>query len=533
MSQTLYFGGPIVTMERELYVQALLTEGERILYAGSLHGAEERAEGTVRRVDLKGRALLPAFVDAHSHLTAYANTFLQAGLGECAGWEELGRRLSAFAAREGLAPGEWVRGEGYDHNELAEGRHPARQLLDAACPGHPVMIQHRSGHVGVFNTLALERLGVNEETPCPPGGRMERGPDGKLTGYMEENAFLQLQKRVPLPDTEDLLAAYDKAQRSYASYGVATVQEGMMPDQLIPLYRQLLERDLLWLDVVGYADADGQAAEAFSGHIRAYSGHFKLGGYKIFLDGSPQGRTAWMRTPYLGGGPQDRGYPVLTDRQVYDRMALALDQGMQLLAHCNGDAAADQLLRVYEAARDASDNPEKMALRPVMIHAQTARTDQYEKMAAIGMIPSIFSSHVWYWGDAHLRNLGPVRGGRVSACGDAERAGLPFTLHTDTPVLRPNLLEAAWCAVNRITKAGVQLDEDQKVTPYEAMRAITYNGAYQYGEEADKGTLEAGKLADLVVLDRNPLAVDPREIRDIQVLATIKEGDTLYERDAK
>lgn len=253
MSQTLYFGGPIVTMERELYVQALLTEGERILYAGSLHGAEERAEGTVRRVDLKGRALLPAFVDAHSHLTAYANTFLQAGLGECASWEDLGRRLSAFAARESLAPGEWVRGEGYDHNELAEGRHPARQLLDAACPGHPVMIQHRSGHVGVFNTLALERLGVNEETPCPPGGRMERGPDGKLTGYMEENAFLQLQKRVPLPDTEDLLAAYDKAQRSYASYGVATVQEGMMPDQLIPLYRQLLERDLLWLDVVGYA----------------------------------------------------------------------------------------------------------------------------------------------------------------------------------------------------------------------------------------------------------------------------------------
>ena len=168
-----------------------------------------------------------------------------------------------------------------------------------------------------------------------------------------------------------------------------------------------------------------------------------------------------------------------------------------------------------------------------MIHAQTARTDQYEKMAEIGMIPSIFASHVWYWGDAHLRNLGPVRGGRVSSCGDAERAGLPSTLHTDTPVLRPNLLEAAWCAVNRITKAGVQLDEDQKVTPYAAMHAITYNGAYQYGEEADKGTLETSKLADLVVLDRNPLAVDPREIRDIQVLATIKEGETLYERDAK
>ena len=168
-----------------------------------------------------------------------------------------------------------------------------------------------------------------------------------------------------------------------------------------------------------------------------------------------------------------------------------------------------------------------------MIHAQTARADQYGKMAELGMIPSIFSSHIWYWGDAHLRNLGPVRGGRVSACGDAARAGLPFTLHTDTPVLRPNLLEAAWCAVNRVTKAGAQLDEDQKVTPYQAMRAITFNGAYQYGEEDLKGTLEAGKLADLVVLDRNPLAVDPREIRDIKVLATIKEGETLYERDGQ
>ncbi|MEY8407258.1 amidohydrolase, partial [Adlercreutzia muris] len=224
-------------------------------------------------------------------------------------------------------------------------------------------------------------------------------------------------------------------------------------------------------------------------------------------------------------------YGTMTDDDAAAFARLAIDSNHQLLCHTNGDAAADQLLRVYEAARDASDNPNKMGLRPVMIHCQTARTDQYEKMAEIGMIPSIFSSHIWYWGDAHLRNFGPVRGGRVSACGDAARAGLPFTLHTDTPVLRPNLLEAAWCAVNRVTKAGAQLDEDQKVTPYQAMRAITFNGAYQYGEEDLKGTLEAGKLADLVVLDRNPLAVDPREIRDIKVLATIKEGEVIYRRD--
>lgn len=528
MSQTLYFGGPIVTMERERYVQALLTEGGRILYAGSLRGAEGRAEGAVRRVDLKGRALLPAFVDAHSHLTAYANTFLQAGLGECAGWEELGRRLSAFAAREGLAPGEWVRGEGYDHNELAEGRHPTRQLLDAACPGHPVVIQHRSGHVGVFNTLALERLGVDEETPCPPGGRMERGPDGKLTGYMEENAFLELQKRVPMPDAEDLLAAYDRAQRSYASYGVTTVQEGMMPDQLIPLYRQLLERDLLWLDVVGYADAGGRAAEAFSGHARAYRGHFKLGGYKIFLDGSPQGRTAWMRTPYLGGGPQDRGYPVLTDRQVYDRMALALDRGMQLLAHCNGDAAAEQYLSVLE--RLERDRGERLE-RPVMIHAQLLDLDQLDKVKELGVVPSFFAAHVYHWGDVHEKNFGAERAARISPAGAALARGIPFTFHQDTPVLPPDMLETVWCGVNRLTRSGTVLGPEQKIPVAEALAAVTSRAAWQYFEEGEKGSLRAGKRADLVLLERDPLTADPMDLRDIPVLATWKDGRLVYRRE--
>lgn len=183
---------------------------------------------------------------------------------------------------------------------------------------------------------------------------------------------------------------------------------------------------------------------------------------------------------------------------------------------------------MYAAAVEASDNPRKHELRPVMIHCQTARADQYERMAELGMIPSIFSSHIWYWGDIHLRNFGPERGGRISACGDAARCGLPFTLHTDTPVLRPNLLEAAWCAVNRVTKKGAQLDEDQKVTVYEALCAITKNGAYQYGEEARKGTLEVGKLADLAILDRDPFKEEPENLRKVRVAATIKEGNEVY-----
>lgn len=277
-------------------------------------------------------------------------------------------------------------------------------------------------------------------------------------------------------------------QRIYLEHGVTTCQDGATAPDMAGVLVSLAKAGLLKMDIVSYpmwgSDVMATLADNAEFDSQHYTGHFRFGGLKMFLDGSPQGLTAWMTEPYTAGPDGEKdwvAYSTMTDEDAIAFAKMAIDSNHQLLCHCNGDAAADQLLRVYEAARDASDNPEKMALRPVMIHAQTARTDQYEKMAEIGMIPSIFASHVWYWGDAHLRNLGPVRGGRVSACGDAERAGLPFTLHTDTPVLRPNLLEAAWCAVNRITKAGVQLDEDQKVTPYAAMHAITYNGAYQYG----------------------------------------------------
>ena len=528
----LFENGTIRTLERNSPdAQALLVRNGRIAAVGGRTAVEDQTGIDVRRVDLAGRTLLPAFLDAHSHFTAVANQFLQVSLEGCTSWADMQDRIRDYIRRERIPAGQWVTAQGYDHNLLSERRHPDRLCLDAAAPDNPVVICHQSGHMGVFNTAALERLGVTAQTPAPAGGVIGR-ENGTLTGYMEENAFLEFQKRVPMRPLESFLAAYRKAQDLYASYGITTVQEGLLRRELVPLYQALLADGSLKLDVVAYGDPEGAEAarQAFPESVRQYHRRFKLGGYKMFLDGSPQGRTAWLRRPYQGE-QEYRGYGTLTDAEVLDMVRRAGTDGMQLLAHCNGDAACAQYLAALDAA--AREGVDLAALRPVMIHAQTARTDQYEKMAEIGMIPSIFASHVWYWGDAHLRNLGPVRGGRVSACGDAERAGLPFTLHTDTPVLRPNLLEAAWCAVNRITKAGVQLDEDQKVTPYEAMRAITYNGAYQYGEEADKGTLEAGKLADLVVLDRNPLAVDPREIRDIQVLATIKEGETLYERDAK
>ena len=526
--------------DEDARADALLVDDEgRIAFVGPLEEARERAGGA-EEVDLGGAAVLPGLIDPHSHFTGSLQYLLFADLSACTSFAEITDTLREFAAKRHIGPDGVIMGNGYDQNNLVEQRHPDKSVLNAVSTDIPVLITHVSNHMGVANDRLLELAGITPTTPDPEGGRYGRmDGTGDLDGYAEEPAAMNPFYAVTTPRLGlDFNAMIGDMQRIYLEHGVTTCQDGATAPDMAAVLAGLAKAGLLQMDIVAYPmwGTDVMATLAANPEFdsQRYTGHFRFGGLKMFLDGSPQGLTAWMTEPYVEGPDGERdwvAYGTMTDDDATAFAKAAIDSNHQLLCHTNGDAAADQLLRVYEAARDASGNPGKMGLRPVMIHCQTARTDQYEKMAEIGMIPSIFSSHIWYWGDAHLRNFGPVRGGRVSACGDAARAGLPFTLHTDTPVLRPNLLEAAWCAVNRVTKAGAQLDEDQKVTPYQAMRAITFNGAYQYGEEADKGTLEAGKLADLVVLDRNPLAVDPREIRDIKVLATIKEGEVIYRRD--
>lgn len=526
MKTTVYFGGPILTMETPLYAQALVTEGEVIRYVGSLAQAEAVAGPDALRINLEGRALLPAFLDPHSHLAACANALLQVPLEECANQQEIFQKMGDFIRENSVPPGEWVKGKGYDHNTLEEGAPPDRLALDRACPQNPAVIQHASGHVGVFNSLALEQLGVDERTSCPEGGYMARDAEGRLTGYMEENAFIPLLSKTPMDDPGKLLAAFDVAQSQYAAQGIGTIQEGLLPDQLASLYQHLISQKRLKLDVVAYADAANPSiTEEFTSHIRTYRNHFKLGGLKIFLDGSPQGRTAWMRQPYEGE-TDDRGYPTLTDQQVYERVCLAADQNMQLLAHCNGDAAAEQLLSALERAASQGKHLD----RPVMVHAQLLGLDQLERVKKLGVIPSFFMAHVYYWGEVHVKNFGLERASNISPAGTALSLGIPFTFHQDSPVVRPNMLETVWCAATRVTKGGRVLGKRQRIPVLEALKAVTIHAAYQYFEEQKKGSLRPGKQADFVILSADPLSVHPMSLREIHVLETIQSGKCIYSR---
>ena len=526
----LFENGPILTMEDRMPIaQALLVREGRIAAVGKREAVAGQASGETKRVDLAGRTLMPAFLDPHSHFFAVANGFLQVSLAGCASWAEMAERIRDYIRVNHVPAGEWVRAQGYDHNALAEGRHPDRQVLDAAAPENPVVLQHQSGHMGVFNTLALERLGVTAETPCPEGGAMGR-EGGVLTGYMEENAFLLWQRKVPMPDLAALTAACEKAQALYASCGITTAQEGMLPEQLLPIYQALCGAGKLYLDIVGYADHGGmQAAERLLPEcLEGYHHHFRIGGYKIFLDGSPQGRTAWLREPYAG--EQDyRGYGTMTDAQVLGAVRTAASEGRQLLAHCNGDAAAEQYLRAVAQAQ--AEGLDTAAIRPVMIHAQLLGVDQLPELKRLGVLPSFFVAHVYHWGDVHVKNLGRARAEHISPAGTAARLGIPFTFHQDAPVIRPDMLETVWCAVERRMKDGGVLGAEERVDVPTALRAVTANAAYQYFEEQEKGTLSPGKRADLVLLDHNPLETPGPALRTIRVLETWKDGTRVFALD--
>lgn len=522
--ETLYENGPVITMEPQS-AEAVLVRDGRIAFAGAREDARALAGRRVRRVDLDGRTLMPAFIDAHGHFAGYANALLQVPLDGVGNLEEMARRIRTFIDENEVPPGEWVMGKGYDHNALNPARHPDRAWLDRVAPAHPAALQHQSGHMGVFNTPALERLGVTPDTPDPSGGRIGRDAEGGLTGYMEENAFVQYVQQAPMPSVDKLMTAFDRAQAKYASYGITTVQEGMLVDTLADLYNAYLNTGRLKLDVVAYMDmADNQhIKELFREHMDGYRGHFRIGGYKMFLDGSPQGRTAWMRTPYADS--DDCGYPVLSDEQAEACIRTALSENRQLLAHCNGDAAAEQYLRAYTKVRQEIPGRD---IRPVIIHAQLLGTDQLEQIRELGMIPSFFVAHVYHWGDVHIRNFGRARAAAISPAAAAGQAGIRYTFHQDAPVIQPDMMETIWCAVNRLTMSGIHLGPEQRVPVEDALRAVTINAAWQYFEEAEKGSIKAGKQADLVLLNRNPLKEDPTKPQNIRVLETIKSGETIY-----
>lgn len=537
--ETLYFNGDVITMEGEKdFAEAVLVVDGKIKAVGAYDAVAAQKSVHCQLRDLEGNTLMPSFIDGHGHITMAGPQYAtRAILEDAKNFDDIVTILQHFIAERKIAAGEPVFGCLYDHNYLVEGRHPDKKILDKVSTVHPIIILHASGHMGVANSLALAKADINEATPEIEGGVIARYPGTQEpTGYLEETAIMALGALNASGDEnlEDLLV---QVQEVYASNGITTVQDGGTSGAGLAAMRKAGAAGRLKVDIVAYpSPLESMCPEGLDNVmaenqeiVGTYINHVKIGGYKILLDGSPQGKSAWMSAPYENSGDYC-GYPWLKDEQVHACVKKAIADNQQLLTHCNGDAASQQLLDVYETELAASDNPNKDNLRPVMIHCQTVRDDQLDRMVKLHMLPSIFVAHTWYWGDVHLKNFGDKRGRRVSPVKSALDRAMLYNFHTDTPIVRPKLLHSVWAAVNRITRSGVEIGPEQRISVYDALKGITINSAYAYFEEDSKGSIKVGKRADLVILDSNPLKVDPMTIRDIQVLETIKDGEVIYRK---
>ena len=529
----LWVGEHIITFDdAHADATAVAIEGERIVWVGRREDWRGEAQQTV---ELGERALLPGFIDAHGHLSFSARTANLANVasppvGAVGDIASLQAILRSYIGERGIAPGEWVVGIGYDDSLIEEQRHPDRDDLDAVSDAHPITLIHVSGHLATANSLALERAGISKDTPDPLGGVIRRRANGEPNGVLEETATAAV--RFTVMGGGDLSAAdIHAALDIYASHGITTVQDGAASVAELRRFAEVADTDGLALDVEVYLAAMDPGFRMPNGMpLGEYQNRVKLGGVKLFLDGSPQGKTAYLSEPYFVPPPglddQYRGYPVVPQDFVDARVARFAVAGVPMLVHCNGDAAAEMLLDALDKAGESAPLGDH---RTVMIHAQTVREDQIDRMAVLGVVPSYFSAHTFYWGDWHRDSvLGRERARRISPTRSTLARNMPFTVHNDAPVVPPDMIRLVWATANRLTRSGQVLGEAQRLDTLEALRAVTANAAYQSFEECCKGTLTPGKQADLVVLSRDPLSMPAADLLDLDVVETVSRGATVF-----
>lgn len=525
----IYVNGTIITMGGPApTAEAVSVTHDRIVAVGRDADIRATATSGTRVVDLQGRTMLPGFIDAHSHFPSsginalFVVSLSSPPVGAVSSIDDV---VAALRKKAAATPaGEWIRGAGYDQTLLKEGRHPTRADLDKASGQHPILISHASGHLAVANSLALRLAGVTARTPNPAGGVIQRDDRTKEPNGVFEEDWQAVSRLVPAYTGEQIREAIQWAVRDYASSGVTTAT--IAGGGVSPALQAAVDAGAvpLRVDAMSYDSPKLPPARPV-GSKTLRSGRT----VKLVADGSIQGYTGYLSAPYhvpYHGDRAYRGYP-RDSRDALTAQVKRLNRlGYQLAIHANGDAAIDDVLAAYgEAQNDFARSDTRFRIE----HAQMARPDQLDRMKALGVSPSFFVSHAYFWGDQHRDIfMGPDRAARLSPLASARRRGIRFSIHLDAPVTPMRPLQAVWSAVNRLTRTGRVVGPDERLTPAEALRAVTIDAAWQSHDEANTGSIEPGKLADFVVLAENPLSVERVRIRDIQVAETIVGGTTIF-----
>ncbi len=521
----LYNANIMTVDQRKPRAQALATMGDRIFAVGENDPIRSMAVSHTRQMNVEGKTIVPGFIDAHTHPVyagRYHLRYVDCDLRSIAEIQDAIRKKAANTTR-----GEWVLGFKYDDTKTKERRFLTRADLDNAAPSHPVYILHRGGHTAYVNSLALQRAGITETTEDPSGGKFERDPNtGKMTGRLLELATDKVQQAIPSVFTR---ADNQKAAQLITSMmcrsGITSAHDAYGGPEDLLGYQDAYTAGELSTRIycmIGHSHIDSMIASG----IRTGFGDewVRVGGMKLTCDGSISERTARLSKPYIGR-PDDFGMIVMDEKQLYEQCIKAHRADWQIGIHANGDVGIDIALRVYEQIQKEHPRADP---RFRLEHCTVINEDLVRRIKALNAIPNPFSTYVYFHGEK-MREYGEERLESMFAVRSFLDAGINVTQTSDYPPGPFEPMMALQSSVTRTDINGKTWGPSQKITVEEAIRVGTINGAYASFEENEKGSLEAGKLADLVVLGEDPTKVDPMSLIKIPVERTMVGGKWVYE----
>jgi predicted amidohydrolase YtcJ len=536
----IWSGGPIYTMnDAAMRAEAVAERGGRIVAVGALNEVMRLRGPRTQVIDLGGRTMVPGFVDAHGHIVLGGLQALSANLlappdGEVTDIASLQKVVRDWMA----ANAETVRrinlviGFGYDNAQFKELRHPTRDDLDAISRDVPILLVHQSGHLGAMNSKGLELAGVSATTQDPPGGIIRRKTGGREPdGVLEESALSSYGLKVVAGLGAAGIRTFARAGAElWARFGYTTAQEGRATPQMAEVLKSIASEGSFKNDVAVFVDVTTDRNYIAANLSRTYKNRVRVAGGKLSSDGSPQGFTAYRDRPYhkpVGDyAPGWRGYLSMKEEDLVNLVDWSFQANVPLLNHCNGEGASDVYIAALRAATAKHGEADR---RQVLIHGQFLREDQVDAFKEFDVIPSLFPMHTFYWGDWHREHtVGPQLADNISPTGWVRQRGMIFTSHHDAPVAFPDSMRVLDATVTRRTRSGDILGPWQRVDVITALKAMTIWAAYQHFEENDKGSIETGKLADLVILSADPTSIPSDDIDKIKVVETIKEGATIF-----
>ena len=520
------YNGNVITVETAMpRAEAIAVSRDRIVAVGSNTEVRAFAGATTRLIDLAGRTVVPGFIDAHSHPASAGRAHLRQVDADLRSIAAIQAAIRERAAK--TPPGEWVLAFKYDDTKTSEGRFLTREDLDAATKEHPVYVEHRGGHSAYVNSLAFEKAGVTEQTEDPAGGKFVRDPStGRLTGRVLETALGAFGKVIPDTYTRaDFREGVKLISQMYAKSGVTSVHDAYGDPDDLRSYQDARDAGELLTRV--YCLIGANALDRFiATGVRTGLGDewVRVGAVKTTADGSISERTARLSQPYVGR-PDDFGILVRNYDQLYAIAKKAHDAGWQIGIHANGDVAIDLVLKIYE--RLLAEAPRRDP-RFRIEHCTVINDDLVRRIAKLGVIPNPFSTYVYFHGEK-MREYGAERLNSMFAVRSFLDAGVKVTQTSDYPPGPFEPMMALQSSVTRTDMRGNVWGPKQRITVEEAIRVGTLHGAYASFEEHLKGSITPGKLADLVVLGRDPLREDPSTLITIPIERTMVGGRWVYE----